>query len=65
MNKLILNNDELRVEAKDSSIGFNCSSGSLSCTGPVVGYIEFPRFILHKLDIGPETVIIELAEAVE
>lgn len=59
------NESEIDIEVQDSSLRVYFSAESLSCTGPVVGLLQFPRFILHKLEVGPETVTIELAEAVE
>jgi len=56
---------EMDVEVRNSSLRVYFSAESLSCTGPVVGLLQFPRFILHKLEVGSETVTIELAEAVE
>ena len=36
-----------------------------SCTGPTTMMLTIPRDVLHQLIIGPESVLIELAEAVE
>lgn len=51
-----ISNERLRIQA---------TAEVHSCTGPVTMTVRFPRELLHELHVGPETVEIELAEAVE